>query len=341
MIIRSKAPLRISFGGGGTDVPPFPEERGGAVISATINKYAYANIIPIEDEKHGISVESLDYDVWVEYDISKELRYDGELDLVKAVIKLMKQHIPENRSLRMFIHSDAPPGSGLGSSSTMAVALIGTFKEWLNLPLTNYDISEAAFQAERVDLGIKGGLQDQYAATFGGFNFIEFFGDKTIVNPLRLSSRIINELQYHMLIYYTGETRLSGNILSDQMKSYERKKKDMVDALEQTKVLAIEMKNTLLQGNLMEFGWLLDEAWKHKKRFSRKITTPKIDNMYNIAKKHGAIGGKISGAGGGGYMTLLCEFDKKHIVAEELEKLGGKVIDFQFEKHGLQTWKVN
>lgn len=340
IIIRSKAPLRISFGGGGTDVPPYPQEKGGAVISTTINKYAYANIIPKHDDKNEISVESLDYDITVKYDISREIRYDGELDLVKAVVNHMKPHMPENSSLRLFIHSDAPPGSGLGSSSTMAVALIGAFKEWLRLPLTNYDIAEAAYQIERVDLGIKGGLQDQYAATFGGFNYIEFLGDKVIVNPLRLSKETINELQYHLLLYYTGETRLSANILEDQTKSYIQKKKEVTEALDRTKELAIKMKNALLRDDIYEFGRLLDDAWKHKKKFSKKISNPLIDKMYETAKKYGAIGGKISGAGGGGYMTLFCEVEKKHIVAEKLEKIGGKVIDFGFDYDGLQTWTI-
>jgi len=340
MIIRSKAPLRISFGGGGTDVPPYPEERGGAVISTTINKYAYANIIPRGDGRKEISVESLDYDIVANYDISREIRYDGELDLVKSIIKYMKPKMPGDSSLRLFIHSDAPPGSGLGSSSTMAVSLIGAFKHWLNLPMTNYDIAEAAFYTERVDLGIQGGLQDQYAATFGGFNYIEFHGDRTIVNPLRLSKKTLNELQYHVILYYTGETRLSANILADQTRSYVEKKKDVSEALDLTKQLAIEMKNALLKGELYEFGRLLDEAWKHKKRFSKKISNPMIDKMYETARKHGAVGGKISGAGGGGYMTLFCEFDKRHAVAENLEKMGGKVIDFGFDHDGLQTWNI-
>ena len=340
MIIRSKAPLRISFGGGGTDVPPYPEERGGAIISTTINKYVYTNIIPKEDIENEISVESLDYDIVARYDISKKIRYDGELDLVKSVIKYMRPNMQKDLSLRLFIHSDAPPGSGLGSSSTMAVALIGVFKHLLNLPMTNYDIAEAAYYAERVDLGIQGGLQDQYAATFGGFNFIEFYGDKTIVNPLRLSKETLNELQYHILLYFTGETRLSANILADQTESYVKKKKGVAEALDQTKQLAIEMKNALLKNELYEFGNLLDEAWQHKKKFSKKITNPTINKMYEVAKKYGAIGGKISGAGGGGYMTLFCEFDKRHLVAEHLEKMGGKVIDFGFDYDGLQTWEV-
>ena len=340
MIIRSKAPLRISFGGGGTDVPPYPHERGGAVISTTINRYAYANIIPIDDGRSELSIESLDYDVVVKYDISKEIRYDGELDLVKAVVKYMQQYIPEDQSLRLFIHSDAPPGSGLGSSSTMAVAIIGAFQKWLNLPMTNYDLAEVAYHVERVDLGIKGGLQDQYAATFGGFNFIEFLGDKTIVNPLRLSQQTLTELQYHMLLYYTGSTRLSANILEDQTKGFVEKKRDVTEALDQTKLLAVEMKNALLKGEIYEFGELLDEAWKHKKKFSSKITNPTIDRMYTVAKESGAVGGKISGAGGGGYMTLFCEFDKRHKVAENLEKMGGAIIDFGFDHDGLQSWKM-
>ena len=188
MIIRSKAPLRISFAGGGTDVPPYPEERGGAVLSTTINKYAYATLIPRDDDT--INVTSLDYDIVAKYHTDEKLFYDGELDLIKAVINNMGT----TQGLDLFMHSDAPPGSGLGSSSTVVVALVGLFQKWLNRPLTHYDLAELAYKIERVDLKIKGGKQDQYAATFGGFNYIEFNAESTIVNPLRIHRTVINEL---------------------------------------------------------------------------------------------------------------------------------------------------
>ncbi|MGC9060522.1 MAG: GHMP kinase [Thermoplasmata archaeon] len=339
MMIRSKAPLRISFGGGGTDVSPYIEERGGCVLSSTINKFAYATLVP--SEKSGISVQSLDYDILVKYDTDKDLLYNGELDLVKAVIKrFVGAGEMEKVGIQMFIHSDAPPGSGLGSSSTMAVALIGAMKHWKRVPMTDYEVAEMAYEIERKDLKIPGGKQDQYAAAFGGFNFIEFMKDATIVNPLKIDRETLNELEYRCLLCYTGKTRLSGNILNTQIKNYVERKQDVVEALDETKRLAIEMKKSLLTSRLDDFGELMHEAWMHKRKFANGITNPAIDKLYEVARASGAIGGKLLGAGGGGYILFICKFDRKHIVAKELEKLGGKVVDFGFEFKGLQTWSV-
>ena len=335
MIIRSKAPLRISFGGGGTDVSPYPEERGGVTLSTTIDKYAYCTLVTRDDDS--IKVESLDYDMVTNYRTGDQLPYDGKLDLVKAAIKVMGV----KKGLNLFLHSDAPPGSGLGTSSTMAVALVGTFKQWLKLPLTDYEAAELAYHIEREELGIRGGKQDQYAACFGGFNFIEFFSDRTIVNPLRIKQEVLNELEYRLMLCYTGKTRLSAGIIDDQVSGYRQKKEDVVRALDETKELAIAMKNALLLGQIDEFGSLLHRAWSSKKRFSTKISDSQIDELYEVARENGAIGGKLLGAGGGGYLLLLCEFDRRHIIAQRLEQLGGKIVSFAFEFHGLQTWEVN
>jgi D-glycero-alpha-D-manno-heptose-7-phosphate kinase len=333
-IVRSKAPLRISFAGGGTDVPPYPQERGGAVLSVTINKYAYASLLSAEDE--AITVQSLDYDVVAKYHTEADLAYNGELDLVKAVIRRLAI---ERRGLRLFLHSDAPPGSGLGSSSTLVVALVGLFRHWLRQPLTDYQIAELAYQIERVDLSVKGGMQDQYAATFGGVNFIEFYDRVVIVNPLRVSAERLNELEYNLLLCYTGRTRLSANIVARQTESFIQKKEEVVRALDAQKEMAIQMKNALLQGHLDDFGHLLHQAWQTKKHLDPAITTPQIDEMYEAARREGAIGGKILGAGGGGYLLLYCPFDRKHVVAAALEQLGGQVVDFGIELRGLQTWE--
>jgi len=336
-IYRSKAPLRISFGGGGTDVPPYPQERGGVALNVTINRYAYSTLIPTQEPT--TEIVSLDYDVVVKYDIAQELRYNGELDLVKAVIR---NFFPKERKqgLKLFLHSDAPPGSGLGSSSTMAVSLVGAFSRWLNLSKSAYDIAGRAFEIEREDLGIDGGYQDQYAAAFGGFNFMEFYGDKTVVNPLRIDDEVINELGYSLLLCYTGGTRLSANIIRDQTMGFVNRKVDVVEALDQTKAIALKMKDALLLGNLNEFGELLHEAWLHKKRFSSKITSSDIDTLYEAARGEGAIGGKLLGAGGGGYLLIFCEFTNRANVAKALEMKGGKMVDFGFDLGGLQTWEV-
>lgn len=336
MIIRSRAPLRLSFCGGGTDVPPYPQERGGVVLSATINKHAFASLIP--QPGHDMKVTSLDYDTVAKYHLEDSLVYDGELDLVKAAVHRMN---PERQGLDLFIHTDAPPGSGLGSSSTMAVALVGAFQRWRRLPSTAYEVAELAHQIERIDLGIKGGMQDQYAATFGGFNFIEFRGDDVIVNPLRIEPSLFDELEYRLLLCYTGKTRLSAHILDRQIDAYVKKKDEVVQALDAMKDLAIEMKNALLLGRLDAFGELLHVAWGHKKKLDAHISNGQIDELYDVARKKGAIGGKILGAGGGGYLLLYCQFDRKHVVAEALERVGGQVVDFGFDLRGLQTWEVN
>ncbi len=332
---RSRAPLRISFCGGGTDVSPYPEERGGMVLSATINKYAYASLIPRRDAR--VKITSLDYDVVAKYEHSKKVKFDGELDLVKAVIKRMGG----SSGLDLFVHSDAPPGSGLGSSSTLVVALIGAFKEWLKRPLTDYEIAELAYRIERVDLKIAGGRQDQYAATFGGFNFIEFTGDTTVVNPLRIKPSILNELEYRLLLCYTGQTRLSAGILKRQIDSYVTRRTGVVKALDGLKADTVRMKNALLLGKLDALGELLHEAWLRKKKLDREISSPRIDELYAVARRNGAVGGKILGAGGGGYLLVLCRFDRKHIVAEKLEKAGGQIVEFGFEFRGLDTWKAD
>lgn len=337
MLIRAKAPLRISFAGGGTDVPPFPEQEGGCVLNATINRHAWGTIRPRKDGQ--ICIESVDFGLSLNYGVDEEMVYDGKLDLVKAAIRKLGGQ--ESEGFDLFLHSDVPPGSGLGSSSTVMVALVGLLKEFKNLPLTDYEMADLAYRIERKNLGIKGGLQDQYAATFGGFSFIEFYKDRVIVNSLRVRQDIINELEHNLLLCYTGSTRLSDNIIEDQMGRYQRQEKDTIEGLRQQKELAVEMKNALLQGRLVNFGALLHIAWEAKKKMSPKISNLRINELYEGARKHGAIGGKITGAGGGGYMLFYCHFERKHKVAQALERMGAVLTQFAFDSHGLQTWRVN
>src|SRR3954466_5560940 len=212
MNIRARAPLRISFAGGGTDVPPFPAQEGGVVLNATIDRYVYGMLRPRRDRR--IRIESADFGVALSYGVDETPIFDGKLDLVKAAIREMGD--PKAPGYDLFLHSSAPPGSGLGSSSTVMVTLIGLLKEYHGMALTDYEIADMAFNLERSDLGIKGGLQDQYAATFGGFNFMEMDGERVIVNPLRMSSDVIHELEHNMLLCYTGKTRASDRIIDDQ-----------------------------------------------------------------------------------------------------------------------------
>lgn len=335
MIFRSKAPLRLSFAGGGTDVPPYPHEYGGVVLSATINKYCLASLALAGDNL--LTIESLDYDVVAKYRHDEELVFDGELDLVKAVVRRMTQDAAP-RGLRLFVSSDAPPGSGLGSSSTLVVALIGLFQEWLRLPLTPYEIADLAYRIERHDLGIKGGMQDQYAATFGGFNLIEFSLSGVIVNPLRVAPDCVNELEYNLLLCYTGMTRVSAHILDRQIQAYVEKRENVLAALARLKDITIQMKNYLLQARLDDFGALLGEEWQTKKQLDDAISNPQIEELYETACRAGALGGKIAGAGAGGYLLFYCPFPLKHRVARALEQMGGQVVEFGFERRGLQTW---
>src|ERR1700728_1165733 len=337
-VIRAKAPLRVSFAGGGTDVPPFPEREGGLVLSATINRYAHGTLRPRVDGK--IRVESLDLGMALEYGAEESVDYDGKLDLVKAAIRRVAQ-LEEPRGIDLFLHTAAPPGSGLGASSALIVSLIGLLQDFHKLSLTDYEIAHIAWQVEREDLGLPGGLQDQYAATFGGFNFIEFHADRVIVNPLRISPDIVNELEHNLLLCYTGTTRRSDRIIEDQTRRFEQGNPEALLALSQQKQFAIDMKNALLRRRLDDFGDLLDCAWQAKKQISTKISNPTIDELYEVAQKTGALGGKITGAGGGGYILFYCCFERKHKVAEAMRSMGAIPTDFAFETHGLQTWRIH
>ncbi|MFI5048432.1 MAG: GHMP kinase [Gaiellales bacterium] len=335
MNIRARAPLRISFAGGGTDVPPFPEREGGVVLNATIDRYVYGMLRPRRDRR--IRIESADFGVALSYGVDETPMFDGKLDLVKAAIREMGDSSAPGYDL--FLHSNAPPGSGLGSSSTVMVTLIGLLKEYHNLTLTDYEIAGLSHRIERIDLGLLGGMQDQYAATFGGFNYIEFDAGRVIVNQLRMADEVVHELEHNMLLCYTGATRRSDGIIEDQTRRLEEGG-DTLEALRSQKHLAVDMKNALQRRQLNEFADLLDQAWQEKKRMSPKITTGFIDEAYAAARKAGALGGKVTGAGGGGYMLFYCEFQRKHRVAEVLTRMGGQVTEFAFEHKGLTTWSL-
>lgn len=335
--IRAKAPLRISFAGGGTDVPPYPEREGGCVLNATIDNYAWGSLRPREDGR--IKIESVDFGILLDCPAEKELKLDGQLDLVKATITRLQAQ--NSKGFEVFLHSDVPPGSGLGSSSALVVGLVGLVKEFKNIPLNEYDVAHLAYLIEREDLRIQGGHQDQYAASFGGFNFIEFYGDRVIVNPLRIHQDTLNELEHNLLLCYTGTTRRSDRIIEDQTKRFEEKQEATLRGLHEQKQLAKDMKNALLSCRLDDFGDLLDSAWVSKKNLSPKISNDAIDEMYEAGRRSGALGGKITGAGGGGYMLMYCHFEKKHKVAEALKKLGALTTEFAFENHGLQTWRLH
>jgi D-glycero-alpha-D-manno-heptose-7-phosphate kinase len=234
---------------------------------------------------------------------------------------------------------DAVPGTGLGSSSALCVSLVGAFREWRGNSMTDYDIANLAYDVERKDVGIPGGMQDQYASTFGGFNLIEFKKEANIVNALRIKRETLNELEYNSLLCYTGTTRRSGGILKRQIESYEQKEEKVMDALEKMKELTLQMKDSLLTSNLIEFARLLNSEWELKKALDSAISTEEIENLLHGAKQAGAIGGKLLGAGGGGFLFLYCEPSKRFHVEKAVESLGGTAFPVRFDLEGLQTWR--
>ncbi|MBI5709577.1 MAG: GHMP kinase [Candidatus Eisenbacteria bacterium] len=302
------------------------------VLSATINQYAYASLRPRRDSR--LTLASLDYDVVARYDHPRRMRFDGNLDLIKAVVRAFRVR----RGADLWVHSDAPPGSGLGSSSTLVVALIGAMAEWAGRSMSGYEVAELAYRIERVDMGLSGGRQDQYAAAFGGFNFIEFHADATVVNPLRIRPEVLSELEYRLLLCYVGQTRQSARIIERQTASYRQGRRPVVRALHRLKLETLEMKKALLLGKVDAIGELLHQAWEDKKKLDSDISNSRVDRLYQLARREGAIGGKMPGAGGGGYFLFLTRFDRKHRVAAALEKHGGQVVPFQFERRGLLTW---
>ncbi len=340
MIYRSKAPLRIGLAGGGTDVSPYSDMYGGAILNATISLYANATIEPLIENK--IILEAIDRNEEQQFGLSASLPVDGKLDLLKGVYNRIQQDYGiKEQGFRLSTFVDAPAGSGLGTSSTLVVAIIGAFTEMLRLPLGEYDMAHYAYDIERKDLGLAGGKQDQYAATFGGVNFMEFYDeDKVIVNPLRVKQQHLFELENNLLLYYTSTSRESAEIIKKQSRNVTEKKETSIEAMHQLKEQAKQMKEALLKGKLNEIGEILDFGYRQKKQMAEGISNPLMEEIYDTAKKAGATGGKISGAGGGGFMIFYCPVNTKYRVMQHLEKFGGRSRSYQFTEHGLKTWTI-
>ncbi len=334
MIIKSRAPIRIDFAGGWTDVPPFSKEEGGAVINAAINRYTYATCIP--RKRNEIKIISADFDIFLEVKSFRNLEYDGNLDMIKAAIK----RLGIKQGMDLYVRCDAPPGSGTGSSASIGVCLIGLLNHLQDKKLSNHEIANLARELEIQELKIAGGKQDQFAAAFGNVNFLEFQDPSVSLSPLRLSDSVINELEKHLLICYTGKSRLSGNIIQTVMGSYKKGIKKTTRALKNIKRITYEMKNALLSGDLKAFAKLMTENWENQKQLDKSTTNAQIDSLFEIAFKKGAIGGKALGAGGGGCVLFYCGINKEHIVRKALIEAGMQIIDFNFDTKGLQTWVV-
>ncbi len=340
-VYRSKAPLRIGLAGGGTDVSPYSDLYGGSILNATISLFAHASL---EVNNSGmVSFYAADYDVQETYPIANGLApITDQLNLLKGVYNRIKKDYPfEVDGLKITTCVDAPAGSGLGTSSTLVVAVIGAFVEMLKLPLGEYDIAKYAYDIERKDLGYAGGKQDQYAATFGGVNYMEFYHDeKTIVNPLRIKRSYLHELENNIVLFYTSTSRESAAIIKEQVKNVEAKDKGSIDAMHHLKEQAVMMKEALLKGELDNLGLILDYGFEQKRKMAQNISNDLIEKIYKSAKDAGASGGKISGAGGGGFMLFYCPGDARYSVIKALETYGGKVMKFQFVDYGLTTWTV-
>lgn len=340
-VIRSKAPLRLGLAGGGTDVSPYCDLHGGAVLNAAIGMYAYCTIEPLTDDK--VVFVAADRDETFENSALSSFIYDGILDLHKGVYNRIVRDFNQGQPLACCVttYSDALAGSGLGSSSTMMVAILTAFVEWLNLPLGEYEIAHLAYEIERKDIGLSGGRQDQYAATFGGFNFMEFNANEhVIVNPLRVKNWIINELNSSMILYYTGVSRSSASIIEQQIEQFKKEGSDSLLASHQIKSDAYEMKEALLKGDMLSFAAILGRSWESKRKLATNISNPEIDQLMAEAKTVGALAGKVSGAGGGGFIMFMVDPVKKLDLVKMLEQHSGKVVSFHFEKQGVQSWQV-
>jgi D-glycero-alpha-D-manno-heptose-7-phosphate kinase len=340
MIIRSKAPLRLGLAGGGSDVSPYSDEYGGIVLNATINLYAYCTIEETDDGE--ITIQSYDSGCVESLPVSDALPIDSKAILIKGVYnRVVKDFGMQPVSFAITTYNDAPAGSGLGTSSTMVVTILKAFVEWQNLPLGDYDISRLAYEIERIDLGLSGGKQDQYAATFGGFNYMEFLKDGlVIVNPLRIKRWIVDELEASMVLYFTGASRSSAKIIEEQRKNTQHGNEEAISAMHKIKQSAVDMKLALLKGDIDGIAGILHDAWENKKKMAKHISNPSIQEAMDVAMKAGAKAGKVSGAGGGGFIMFIVDPVKKKAVEGALSRLTGYTVPFQFSEGGAHGWKI-
>ncbi len=341
-IIRARAPLRLGLAGGGTDVSPFSDEHGGCVLNATIDLYAQAILEPREDGRVVFSAQ--DRDEEIELAADADLPDAEPLRLHRGIYRRIVRQFNGGRplSLKLTTFADAPAGSGLGTSSTMVVCILQAYSEWLQLGLGEYEIAHLAYEIERLELGLAGGKQDQYAAAFGGFNFIEFGAeDRVLVNPLRVKDWVINELEASTILYYTGQSRESAHIIQEQIDNTKAKKTTSVDAMLALKQDAFAMKEAILRGDFNRYAATLGRSWIAKKQMAQGITNPQIDAVFDSAIAAGASAGKISGAGGGGFMMFFVQPEKRMRVLRELERFPGTVMNFHFTGIGAQSWTMS
>jgi D-glycero-alpha-D-manno-heptose-7-phosphate kinase len=341
MIVRARAPLRLGLAGGGTDVSPYCDTHGGYVLNASIDRYAYAVIKPLNEPF--VRFVASDQRIETVEVLTEPLLLNGKLDLHKAVYKEIIHRFNNDRAipLELTTFCDAPVGSGLGASSTLVVVMIRAFVELLNLPLDDYTIAHLAHKIERIDCEFEGGRQDQYSATFGGFNFMEFYAnERAVVNSLRIKDWIICELEASMILFYTGVSRESATIISDQSNNVRSGSPDALEAMHGMKREALILKECLLRGDFDGIVQSMRQGWENKKRSARSVSNPQIDEIYEAAIASGASAGKVSGAGGGGFMMFFVPPDKRMDVVRTLTRFDGQVSNCHFTSHGAQAWRV-
>lgn len=327
----ARAPVRVSFAGGGTDLPAYYARHGGAVVSTTIDKYFYVFLNVSPDDS--LQITSSDYRTFYLHDVDTPLLFDGDLSLPRAILN----HFGLARGISMFLASEIPPGTGLGSSSAVAVAIIKAVTTARGLYLSKQQIAELACQMELEKMGEPIGKQDQYASAFGDLNYIEFRSDGVRVEPLHIAPETRRILEKNLLLFFTGSTRQASSILQAQKKSSEENDPRVLDALHAVKAMAREVKECLETGDLGKFGRLLDTAWQRKKQFAAGISNPLIDKCYDLAMANGALGGKVTGAGGGGFLMLYVEPACQAAVTQALEAQDLRRMDFRFETEGARV----
>jgi D-glycero-alpha-D-manno-heptose-7-phosphate kinase len=337
--IRSRVPLRLGLAGGGTDLSLYSEVYGGAVLNCTIDRYAYTFISPRVDDK--ISFRARDLDTDELHDLAPAIAPTGGLLLHRGVYNRVVRDFCGGEPLAVTVSTtvDAPPGSGLGSSSALVVALVEAFRAYLDLPLGRYDVAKLAHDIERNDLGLAGGKQDQYAAAFGGVNFIEFLpDDRTIVNPLRLNQDVLNEFEASLMVCFTGVSRGSDKIIREQNIGIKQSSEETLKGLHQLKADAMVMKRMMLAGDMRSMAAILGRSWIAKKQTAGAVSTALIDELYELAVASGALGGKVSGAGGGGFMMFMVPPDDRPQVIRALDATGALASPVHLTSQGSQTW---
>ena len=340
LIYRSRAPLRLSFGGGGSEIPPYVEEYGGVVLNVTIARYVYATIVAQQDT---VTFTAADLGLTETLPLAAYYPLEGALlPLHRAVYNRIISTYNGGRPIGLHLHTNAqaPIGSGLGTSSTLSVAMVRCFQEAFGLTLDEYDLAALAHDIERVDLNLSGGYQDHYSASFGGFNFIDFRANgDVVVHPLRIRLPVRAELEYALVLYFTGVSRDSGRIVDEQIHAIQSKEAT-VQSIHTIKSLAYQMKDYLLKGQLADFARTMHESWSVKRSTSTAISNQAIDSLYEQALASGALGGKISGAGGGGFMMLIVEPVKRHQVMSSLPGAQDQDTFCRFEESGAVAWQT-